>query len=141
MINKLKKMKIIYFMFFILVLISITGYAETEYNTEKIENDPFADYRKINGNSTEINKNNSDFDLKDNNKIIEIKQKRIEPDFSWKGLILVNGSYNVLLEKNDNNHIMQLGDKLNGYQVINIDSKKITLSKDNYIYYIKMRRE
>ncbi|MFW6025237.1 MAG: hypothetical protein ACOCRX_02735 [Candidatus Woesearchaeota archaeon] len=75
------------------------------------------------------------------NKIIEIKNKRIEPDFYWQGLISAKGKYQILLEYENESHILSIGDKLNGYKVINIDSAKVTLAKDNYIYYINMRGE
>ena len=75
------------------------------------------------------------------NKIIEIKNKRIEPDFYWQGLISVQGRYQLIFDYESQSHILSVGDTLNGYQVINIDSAKVTLAKDNYIYYLNMRGE
>ena len=139
----------------IFVPLNTYGAEETKElkENEEIKN-PFFDYRKnnttenqkSNNNIKNNNENQSNIKNKSEEKItsyekIKIKDKRIEPSFYWQGLILVGDKYKILLEFNNETHIMGVGDKLEGYQIINIDSNKITLSKDNYIYYLKMRRE
>ena len=140
------------FIFLTLILTSFSVYsAESENDlgenvkeNKEIKN-PFYDYRKDRDPETNDEKQSQEKSTTTNEKevkeVIKIKDKRIEPSFYWQGLILSENKYKVLLELNNETHIMDIGDKLNGYQIINIDSNKITLSKDNYIYYLKMGRE
>ena len=140
------------FIFLTLILTSFSVYsAESENDlgenvkeNKEIKN-PFYDYRKNRDPETNDEKQNQEESTTTNEKevkeVIKIKDKRIEPSFYWQGLILSENKYKVLLELDNETHIIDIGDKLNGYQIINIDSNKITLSKDNYIYYLKMGRE
>jgi len=154
------------FIFIVIVFIPLTVYGaeDTEdlKENEEIKN-PFYDYRKDRapevsntGSSTNTSESQNKVvsESKEQTKeesntaperkvkeVIKIKDKRIEPSFYWQGLILASNKYKILLEFNDETHIMGIGDKLDGYRIINVDSNKITLSKDNYIYYLNMGRE
>ncbi|MGM0438440.1 MAG: hypothetical protein ACQEQD_09220 [Bacillota bacterium] len=152
------------FLFIIFVLVPFTVYGaednEDLKENEEIKN-PFYDYRTDRAPQTSTTDSSSQDTSETQNKVIEtqskeetttapdkqvkevikIKDKRIEPSFYWQGLILAGNKYKIVLEFNNETHIMEIGDKLDGYQIINVDSNKITLSKDNYIYYLRMGRE
>ena len=145
------------FLFIILVPSNVYGAEEDEKDLkidEEIRN-PFYDYRKditpeidskTENNTTSQNKKEpmkKESSTSPVRKEVEIKieDKRIEPSFYWQGLILKGNKYEILLEFNNETHIIGVGDKLDGYQIINIDLDKITLTKDDYIYYLNMGRE
>ena len=157
------------FIFITLILTSFSVYsAESENDlgenvkeNKEIKN-PFYDYRKDRApkttnpgspTNTSESQNKVISDNKEQTKqkntaperkveeVIKIKDKRIEPSFYWQGLILAGNKYKILVEFNNETQILGVGDKLDGYQIINVDSNKITLSKDNYIYYLNMGRE
>lgn len=153
------------FILIIFVPFNVYGAEETEElkDNEEIKN-PFYDYRKDRApktSNTSSSTNTSETQNKvisdtveqskekkeetntapEKKELIKILDKRIEPSFYWQGLILAGNKYKILLEFNNQTHIMSIGDKLDGYQIINVDSNKITLSKDNYIYYLNMGRE
>lgn len=150
-IAKIKVHKYFFLFLFLLLIILISPFStfaadskdsEDNINEEIIEEkkemkNPFYDYRK-NDNEND-NKNNTS--ESQNQDIIKIKDKKEPPTFYWQGLILVEDQYNILLSLNNETHIMKKGDKLNGYKIVDIDSNKITLSKKNYIYYLKMGSE
>jgi len=169
-INQSKNAKIYFsficlflFLFIFLVPFTVYGAEENEdlKDNEEIKN-PFYDYRKDRAPKTTnpgspTNTSESQNKVISDNKeqteekntaperkveeVIKIKDKRIEPSFYWQGLILVGNKYKILVEFNNETQILGIGDKLDGYQIINVDSNKITLSKDNYIYYLNMGRE
>ena len=148
-IDKIKIHKYLFLLLLLIILIAPfnTSFADSKesvnnINEENIEEkkeikNPFYDYRK--NNSENDNKNNTS--ESQNQNIIKIKDKKEPPTFYWQGLILVENQYNILLSLDNETHIMKKGDKLNGYKIVDIDSNKITLSKKNYIYYLKMGSE
>ncbi len=133
---------VLYFLLINLIIFAMVSLvqAETELVSEEKERNPFLDFRyqENEGSLTDEAISEAKTTAENNNEQAELVLNSFNPSFLLKGIVTSDQDKIAVIENEGRLEFLQLNQKLNGYQLIEIKANQIVMKKDNYLVNFEM---